>query len=503
MTEEHKPSKAEKEKLADLLRAKIAERRANMLRDFEPYPVQRDVIAATLDHTEVAVRMGNQQGKSYCMSAICSAFATGIYPDDWPGRKFDKPTRGWIVGESMQAVRDVAQKYLIGDSTEPGFIPPDRIGKVTLGHGPGGGIDVLEIRHLSGGISRIGFKSYEQGREKLQGETLDWCWTDEEPPMEAYYECLARLIKTNGLMLVSFTPLHGSNRIVPRFAEHSAEALAARKMIHGTIDDALHLKDPARRAALLATFPEHQRKARIQGLPLYGSGHVFPGVEWEHIQSPLTYRDGRIIHAQIGELETRGIPWLWAIDFGIDHPFAAVLLAYEADPDRIHVVAEVRVRGGTPFEHAARIRALSRNLGDVRVAWPHDGNNREKSSGEALIQHYRDAGLHVLSQHATHVRVGGFDFEAGIQEMDTRFREGRLLVSPRCQEWRGEFEVYHRKDGRVVKEDDDLMSATRIGVMQIRSAQTTTGQNARQLAAGSGGGATVCSGLDFDPFTGR
>ena len=32
--------------------------------------------------------------------------------------------------------------------------------------------------------------------------------------------------------------------------------------------------------------------------------------------------------------------------------------------------------------------------------------------------------------------------------------------------------MYHREDGKVVKEGDDLMSATRIGLMMLRYAKT-------------------------------
>jgi len=38
-------------------------------------------------------------------------------------------------------------------------------------------------------------------------------------------------------------------------------------------------------------------------------------------------------------------------------------------------------------------------------------------------------------------------------------------------EWFEEFRLYHRKDGLIVKLRDDLMSATRIGVMMLRIAR--------------------------------
>jgi hypothetical protein len=43
-------------------------------------------------------------------------------------------------------------------------------------------IDSVLVKHVSGDPSTIGFKSYDQGREKWQGETLDAVWFDEEPP---------------------------------------------------------------------------------------------------------------------------------------------------------------------------------------------------------------------------------------------------------------------------------------------------------------------------------
>ena len=37
-------------------------------------------------------------------------------------------------------------------------------------------LDGLLVKHVSGGWSSLGFKSYDQGRAKWQGETLDFVW---------------------------------------------------------------------------------------------------------------------------------------------------------------------------------------------------------------------------------------------------------------------------------------------------------------------------------------
>jgi hypothetical protein len=42
-------------------------------------------------------------------------------------------------------------------------------------------LDTIKVEHVSGGQSIIGLKTYASGREKFQGETLDFVWFDEEP----------------------------------------------------------------------------------------------------------------------------------------------------------------------------------------------------------------------------------------------------------------------------------------------------------------------------------
>ena len=52
----------------------------------------------------------------------------------------------------------------------------------------------------------LGFKSYDQGREKFQTETLDLVWLDEEPDEYIYTESLTRTNATNGIVYMTFTP---------------------------------------------------------------------------------------------------------------------------------------------------------------------------------------------------------------------------------------------------------------------------------------------------------
>ncbi|GLS17964.1 hypothetical protein GCM10007874_09800 [Labrys miyagiensis] len=102
-------------------------------------------------------------------------------------------------------------------------------------------------------------------------------------------------------------------------------------------------------------------------------------------------------------------------------------------------------------------------------AWPHDGLQHDKGSGEQLAEQYRRQGLRMLEERAQ-FEDGTNGVEAGLMLMLDRMQTGRLKVFRTLVEWVEEFRLYHRKDGKVVKERDDLMSATRYGLMMLRHA---------------------------------
>jgi hypothetical protein len=158
---------------------------------------------------------------------------------------------------------------------------------------------------------------------------------------------------------------------------------------------------------------------------------------------------------------------LWGVDFGIAHDFGAVLTAWDRDADCIYVLHTIKMKGGLPLNHASAMNAVAKG---VPVAWPHDGNQRDKGSGQALAAIYKREGLAMLPTHAQHVG-GGYSTEAGIMEMLTRMRDNRFKVASHLSDWFFEFRQYHRKDGQIVKLNDDLLSATRIGVMARRYAK--------------------------------
>jgi phage terminase large subunit-like protein len=159
-----------------------------------------------------------------------------------------------------------------------GAIPKDAIKEIK--RASGGTPDLIEtalIRYGGGGdiqaqTSRLTLKTYDQGRLRWQGETLDFVWFDEEPPEDIYTEGLTRTNATNGIVWITFTPLLGASEVVRRFLENKYPGTHVTTM---TIDDAEHYTAEQRKM-IVASYPVHQRKARAQGIPVLGSGAVFP-----------------------------------------------------------------------------------------------------------------------------------------------------------------------------------------------------------------------------------
>ncbi len=162
------------------------------------------------------------------------------------------------------------------------------------------------------------------------------------------------------------------------------------------------------------------------------------------------------------------------MDFGWDHPFAAVEVAHDRDHDVVYVTKAYRIREASPIMHSAALRRWGK---DLRFAWPQDGARHTlEGSGISLADQYKELGLDLLFEPAKFLD-GGVSVEAGLMEMLTRFQTGRLKVFNDLEEWLEEYRLYHRKEGKVFKEFDDLLSATRYSIMDLRFARTLASRN--------------------------
>ncbi len=357
--------------------------------------------------------------------------------------------------ESAELTRKGVQRILVGPPEDKsawgtGMIPGDCILNTSSRQGVADAIASMTVKHVSGGNSVMQFASYDQGRTKWQADTLDLVWFDEEPPQDVYTEGLTRTNATGGIVYGTFTPLKGMSDVVMRFVQGEH---ADRSCTYMTIDDVGHLS-AADKARIIASYPPHELEARTKGIPMLGSGRIFPVTE-ASISTP-----GFTIQPHW--------PRIAGMDFGWDHPSAVVWLTWDRDTDTVYIYDCHRQREATP----AIIASAIRKRGEwIPVAWPHDGLQHDKGSGKQLAQQYRDEGVFFLHSNAT-FEDGSNGVEAGLMLMLDRMQTGRLKVAAHLNEGWEEFRMYHREDGKVVKERDDLMAATRYALMSLRYAVT-------------------------------
>jgi phage terminase large subunit-like protein len=438
------------------------ERRTYRRLDFyEPYTKQREF------HNSLArerlLRAGNQIGKTYAGAAETAYHLTGEYPEWWKGHRFDHPVNGWCAGEGAVLTREGPQTLLCGKpgvegSLGTGLIPRDRfLDKPSLSRGVTDAFDMIQVQHRTNGVidgvSTLSFKSYDQGRAKFQTATLDFVWCDEEPPEDIYTECLARIAsKTDGFVFITFTPLKGMSTVVMKFLQesslHRSDTVMTVWDVPGQTRE--HVDQ------MMAGYPKWQHNARMMGVPMQGSGQVFPYDPESITENPLVF----VPHE-----------WtkLWGIDFGIGHPFGAVLTFWDREQDIIHVHAAIRMADSLPLQHASAMRTIA---GSTRIAWPIDGTHR-RDDGLPMSRQYTVQGLRMLPTHAT-FPDGSISTEAGIIEMCDRMTTNRFKVARTLMQgpWGDEWRMYHRdEEGQIVKKGDDLMSATRIAIMAKRHGQ--------------------------------
>jgi phage terminase large subunit-like protein len=476
------------------------------------YPTQLKFFAAGSSGVHQRLLYGgSQSGKTTSGAAEVAWHILGAYPPWWTGHRFNKPIRVWVVGESTTLVRDTLQLKLCGgtgDDFGTGTIPLESFAKKPIMVAGGtGAIDTAFAAHMTDGkpdgTSSFTFKSFEMRREKLQSETVDLIWIDERPPEDVYSELLARTSASNGHIIVTYTPIGegGAAGVTYKFlTELSSDRAAFR--IAGS--EAKHIS-PERREELAGSYSEAERETRLEGIPQLGTGPVFPVELLPAIIRPFR-TDG----------DNPAIPtwarWLCGIDFGFDHPFAAVLIAWAHDSGQVWVIDSFRMERSSALYHVQRIHSMTGGL-RLPIAWPHDGSTHDKGSGLTLKAQYKNFGANMLASHAVNHGSGKNNLEPALEDMRELMFTGKLAIAPHNTELIEEIRHYHRdEDFRIVKQRDDLVSALRYGCMMRRLGKP------RLECDGIGFGAMpyaghraehshsepqLARGLDFDCWTGR
>ena len=430
----------------------------NRMYQYNPYGWQERFHNAGKDSVERQLCAANRVGKTFSAAEEAAFHATGIYPDWWDGKTFGKPTLGWVGGVTNEALRDIVQKEVLGglgDKYGTGTVPKHLLGKPRMRQaGISGVVDSVTVKHISGKTSDIVFKSYEQGWRKWQGTAPDYIWLDEEPDdFKIYTECRTRIITSNGIIFVTFTPLTGLTELVLHFREGKEGTF----VMNVTWDDAPHITEDQKRLAL-SSFPEHEREARSKGIPMMGEGRLFPFAEEDYRCKPID------------------IPDYWreiiGIDFGWNHPAGTSKISYDASNDIIYVSKSHKKDKMDAAHHAEIIKAMGGVTGGIPVVWPHDGLNTEKGKGTQLIKNYRNKGLNLLAKSARFDnKIGGSQsIERSVMEIYERIESGRFKIFNTEHLLLEEMRNLHRKDGKVVDRLDDCFKSVCYAMMMLRYA---------------------------------
>lgn len=404
-----------------------------------------EFFAAGAAHAERLFLAANRVGKTEGAGAYeTTLHLTGEYPDWWTGKRFDGPIKAWAAGDTSKTVREIVQEKLLGPASArgTGMIPADCIVDTKAKSGLPDGVELVYVKHASGGISLLTLKSYDQKRISFQGTEQDLIWLDEEPPGDIMAECVMRTMATGsfkgGIVMLTFTPLTGWTDVVDSFLNEELRAAANRFYVQATWDDCPHLSAPEK-ARLFASMPPYQRDARSKGIPALGAGAIYPVPEEDFVVPDFP------------------IPDHWPRCYGMDvgwNRTAAIWAAHDRETSTVYLYSEYYRGEAEPSVHAAAIKSRGEWIpGAIDPA----ARGRGQVDGRQLIQMYRDLGLKLTEADNA--------VEAGIYECWERMSAGRLKVFRSLGNYLEERRRYRRDEkGKVVKEKDHLMDAKRYAI---------------------------------------
>ena len=380
---------------------------------------------------------GNRSGKTECGAVECVYMARGIHPY----RKNRPNVFGWVVSLSQQVQRVVAQKKILQ------YLAPEWIDDIAMTVGkkgsPSGVIDQIRVKNVFGGVSVIGFKSCDQGREKFQGASLDFVWFDEEPPKDIYDECRMRVMDRAGDIFGTMTPLKGLTFVFDEIYMNRGNNPEVWYEFMEWADNPFLKKSEIQ--LFESSLDEKQLESRRYGKFCVNEGLVYPEFDERiHVIAPFP------------------IPFEWqdqiSIDPGLNNPLSAHWYCTDYDGN-VYVVAEHYEAKRDIDHHAERIRRISEALG-----WHTDfkgrlcalidsaANQRTLAGSKSVSELFYERGINVNANVDKNLFAGIARVKSYLKGENGK---PRLYIFENCVNLIRELKGYFWGEGDVPKKRDD------------------------------------------------
>jgi len=324
----------------------------------------------------------NRSGKTESAMAELVMHATGLYPDWYPEHKR----------------RDIPQKILwvsptfehIQNFVEPKFeklVPKESIVGKPRRHSYGY-LAQVDVRHKSGGVSQVFFKSQEQKLMSFEGSDYDIAISDEPLSRPLYSSIVRGLVDRGGVMIFTLTPIE--QQWMKEELCDRADGKFIEMFVADIHDNLFDIKGkPILNKQYIKEFedsiPEEEREIRIHGRWYHLSGIVFKEIEpsVHRIEDHKVPTDSPVI--SVTDPHDRNPHWtIWA---------------YIDKTDDVYICGEL-IATGSPEEYTAKMLAHEKYMNwrvKRRIIDPNFGN-KPKAVGSRIrvVDQFRSAGLRGL-----------------------------------------------------------------------------------------------------------
>lgn len=390
---------------------------------------------------------GNRSGKTECGAVETVWLARGIHP-----YKENKARDGWVVSLSQQVQRDVAQNKILS------YLKKEWIEDIVMISGKKGSavqgvIDTIYVKNVFGSISKIGFKSCDQGREKFQGTSLDYIWFDEEPPEDIYIECKMRVLDRCGMVFGTMTPLKGLTWVYYTIYLNEKNDKDVWYEHMEWEDNPYLSKNEIN--SLTSSLSSDELESRKYGNFTSGTGLVYSEFD-----------------ENLNVIEPFDVPESWydkiSIDPGLHNPLSCHWYAVDFDGN-IYVIAEHYEKQKTVDYHAVKIKEISERLnwhtknGKIEAIIDSAANQKTLASEKSVSELFYDNGI-LVNPYVNK------DLFSGINRVKSYFRNAngdrKLFIFKTCTNMIREIKGYFWSNADVpLKKDDHAMDELRYYIM--------------------------------------